>query len=296
MHTAQLPLSRGHAGGRRDGHGRPAPTSPGLTFGPLSLLSLALAAVIASPSGGSTQDLPPATGVVTGLVTGRDAGALAGAEVTVAGERLAAVTTREGVFRITGVPLGAVLLEFRFLGFRTASFALEIIAGATHTVDVELEIDPVALDPVEVRARSGLSPEMQGFYDRRERGAGHYFTREEISRMQSREVTDLLRRVPGVRVEPTSGPQGAGYTVRMNRATGIAGARQCPVLYFVNGSPFPLAREHGINNFVRPDEIAGMEVYTGTSRLPSRFHVSPRDARCGVIVIWIRSGERREGR
>jgi hypothetical protein len=296
MFTAQLSLSRGHAGGRGDRHGRSTPTPTTLTSRSLRLLGLTFAAVVALPWAVSGQEPAAATGAVAGTVKGQDAGALAGAEVKVAGARLGTVTARDGVFRITGIPQGAVVLEFRFVGYRSAAFTVEIVAGTTHMVDVELAIEPVDLDPLEVLARSRLSPEMQGFYDRRERGAGHYFTREDINRMQSRDVTDVLRRVPGVRVEPQSGTMGTNYVVRMQRVSGISGSRPCPVVYFVNGMVFPLSRDMGINQFVRTDEISGMEVYSGAARLPSRFHVSPRDARCGVIVIWTHSGEGAEVR
>jgi hypothetical protein len=292
MYAARPAFSWGHAGGRRDGHGRSPPTASLLTIRALPSFVLFVAAAAVLPLAAVAQGVPDATGAVTGIVTGDDAGALAGAEVTIAGKSMGTVTTGDGYFRITGVPHGAVVLEFRLMGYRSASFNLEIVGGTTQTLDVHLEIEPVGLEPLEVRARPALSPQLQRFYERRERGAGHYFTRDDINRMQSRQVTDLLRRVPGVRIEPQSGAMGTNYVVRMQRVSGISGGRPCPVLYFVNGMVFPLARDMGINQYIRPDEIAGMEVYSGASRLPSEFHVSPRDARCGVIVIWTRDGER----
>jgi hypothetical protein len=47
----------------------------------------------------------------------------------------------------------------------------------------------------------------------------------------------------------------------------------------------------GIDNFVRPDEIAGVEIYSG-SNLPPQFSGGQHSARCGVIVVWTHSGRR----
>ena len=59
--------------------------------------------------------------------------------------------------------------------------------------------------------------------------------------------------------------------------------------FYVNGAPFPLTHDVAINNYVSPDEVAAVEVYTGTSQIPAQFSSSQYNARCGVVVIWTRS-------
>lgn len=272
---------------------RPWCQRPGRRWVLRSLLWLPAVAAVPGGGPGHAAAQQPPTGVVTGTVTGEDAATLAGVEVTVVGLPLGTVTGPDGRFRIARILPGAAVLEVRMMGYRSAAFPIDVAAGVTLELALALEVSPVPLDPLEVRAQQRLSPEMRGFYERRERGAGHFFTREEIGRMQSRLVTDVLRRAPGVRVEPTSGTRGIGHVVRMRRATGIAGSRPCPVLYYVNGVPFPLDANLGIDQFVRPDEVAGIEVYSGPAQLPPRFHSSNQGARCGVIIIWTYQGERR---
>lgn len=257
--------------------------------------ALAVAAMILTPvmTAGQVQT---GTGTVTGTVTGVDAQLVAEAHVTVKGTRLGALTGGDGRFFIEGVPEGMALLEIRRMGYLIAAHPVEVIPDVIFTLDVELELDPVRLDQLEGYARRLLSPELTGFFERRGRGGGHYFTRDEIGRMNARLLTDVLRRVPGVRVEPLGGPMGTSQVVRMQRATGISGARSCPVQYFLNGVHFGVAPEIGINSYVRPDEVAAMEVYSGTSRLPPQFHTSQRNSRCGVIVIWTHAGDRRQPR
>jgi hypothetical protein len=59
--------------------------------------------------------------------------------------------------------------------------------------------------------------------------------------------------------------------------------------YYVNGSPFPLAGDISINHFIAPDDVAAMEVYTGSSQIPPEFNSSLYGSRCGVVAIWTRS-------
>lgn len=270
-------------------------TAAGGTFARGRSLALTVAAMLLTPVATAGQDRT-VTGTVAGTVTGVDAQLVAEAHVTVKGTRLGALTGGDGRFVIAGVPEGMALLEVRRMGYLVASHPVQVVPDVIFTLDVELELDPVKLDQLEGYARRLLSPELTGFFERRDRGGGHYFTRDEISRLNARLLTDVLRRVPGVRVEPFGGPMGTSQVVRMQRATGISGARECPVQYFLNGVHFSVAPDIGINSYVRPDEVAAMEVYSGTSRLPPQFHTSQRNSRCGVIVIWTHAGERSQRR
>jgi hypothetical protein len=263
------------------------PPLPGL------LLLAAALLVLSSPSPLAAQQSPDA-GAVTGTVTGQDADPVASANVRLTGSRLETMTGSDGGFTFLAVPAGPAVLEISLLGYHTATILIQIVPGGSITVDVDLEVDPLKLDALDGQALTRRTPELSGFYERRQRGRGHFFTRDEIRGMQSRLVTDVLRRVPGVRVEPLAGPMGTSYVVRMQRTSGVAGARGCPVQYYMNGVHFSVAQEIGINSYVRPDEIAGMEVYSGTSQLPPQFHASGRNARCGVIVIWTHAGERQQ--
>jgi hypothetical protein len=230
------------------------------------------------------------SGVVQGRVTGSGGAPLGNAQVVIVDAGLSTLSDAAGRFRLSGIPSGAQVLEIHFVGYQTGVHQVEIVGSEAVIVQVTMELQPVELEEVGVRGRAALPGHLQGFYDRRERGAGHFFTHEEIVRMQARAFTDVLRRVPGVDVRPASGRYGTAQSIQMGRATGIAGSRECPVLYFLNGQRFPVAPELGINHFVRPDEIAAVEVYAGSSRLPPQFHGSRHNARCGVVVIWTRTG------
>jgi hypothetical protein len=227
-------------------------------------------------------------GTVTGTVTAVNNMPVPEARVRVVGTDLATVTRLDGGFEVAEVPAGRHRLEVIMLGYAPTTMVIEIAAGVTQRVSLVLE--PLSLTPVTVTADAGFFPGMQGFEERRARGTGRYFTRKDIDMIQPRQVTDLLRRVPGMQVE--SGPgafSGGTTTARTGRNAGGSGAHACPMTYYMNGSPFPVANDVPINLFVAPDDVAAIEVYTGSSQIPPEFNSSLHNSSCGVVAIWTRS-------
>jgi hypothetical protein len=232
-----------------------------------------------------------ARGTLIGTVTDTGQVPIAGARITLTGTDGVALTEPNGRLRLARAVAGAQTLEVRRLGYKRVFLAVQVDGGTTREVRVTMLADPTALDPVEVTAQRAMSPQMRGFEERRARGAGFFFTREQIARMQPRVVTDVLRRVPGVQIQPVQGPYETSYVVRMSRATGGLGNRACPVLFFINGTPFPVTGEDAINAHISPDDIEAIEVYSGTSRIPPQLTSNMHNSRCGVIAIWTRDGK-----
>jgi carboxypeptidase family protein/TonB-dependent receptor-like protein len=227
-------------------------------------------------------------GTVLGTVTATNDGApLPFAQVSVMGTKITAFTASDGGFVITEVPAGTRVLQFRLAGFKGIMMAVNVTSGDTAVVRVALAIAAIPLAPVQVTGSAAPRlPAMRGFEERRAHAQGHYLNREEIVRMQARRFTDLLRRIPGVQLQRVSGPYEQGEAVRMSRTIGVTGARACPVLYYVNGTPFPVTGDVPIDHFIAPEEVAALEVYSGMSQIPSEFNSASHNARCGVIVIW----------
>ncbi len=236
------------------------------------------------------QDPTPRGAFLGGQVTSNGEAPIVAAHVKVLDTDREALTDGDGRFRISGIPAGEWVVQITSVGHQPVRVTLTFVHGEPRTLSVGLLPDPVKLEGIEASARAALPAELQEFYLRRDQGNGHFFTREEILRTRPAQVTDVIRRVPGVSVVSSLGPFGETQEVRMGRATGTAGQNACRTAYVVNGAPFPLGRDMGINAYIRPEEIAGMEVYTGASRVPARFNQSSTSARCGVVVIWLFAG------
>ena len=247
------------------------------------LLATGFAGFLLQPVGALAQDV----GVITGMVAGINASPLARARVGVTGTNIVASTDATGNFRIFGVPIGVQTIEVRMLGYTPLALPVEVMAGESFHVTLEMSREPSILPMVEIKADSLVNPQLQGFRDRKARGLGTFFDRQDIVAMQPRLMTDVLRRVAGLQLQTAGESYGGGNIVQMGRNTG---PRICPVEFFVNGSPFPLARDGGINHFVPPEEVVGVEVYNGASQIPPQFNSGLYNTRCGVIVIWTRSG------
>jgi hypothetical protein len=245
------------------------------------------APLLALPAAAAAQQ--PA-GVIVGLVTDGGGSPLFNAQVLVAGTPIHTLSQADGGFQLFGVPVGSQVLEVHFVGYQPFELFLELEPDQMVRVNLALELNPVKLDQVEANALRAMPAAIQGFYQRRSRAAGHFFTREQIGAMHPRAFTDILRRVPGANVRNVTGPQGGSQVVNMGRSTGASGSRSCDAVYFVNGMPFPVASDIGINAYIRPQDIEALEVYSGASRIPSEFNTGMKSSRCGVVVIWTRSG------
>jgi TonB family protein len=227
------------------------------------------------------QDTRPATGTVNGKVLDQSGRAVAGAELTIPGSSLRVETDETGEFRLKNVPAGDLQVRIRRLGFKPDTSIINVLAGQTAPLMIALVPLPILLNPVTILGKH-YTGRLASFYQRRDRGMGHYYTREEIEKRNPANTTDLLRTVPGIRLQPL----GFGrQTLRFR------GAR-CPPLVWIDGSPLG-AGEFDIDN-VPSRSIEAMEVYTGIAALPSEFTAGPTTTTsCGTIVIWSRQGEPR---
>lgn len=244
-----------------------------------AFLTLTLVAVHATML--AAQDARPATGTINGRVLDRSGRAVAGAELTIPGSSFRVETDDSGEFRLKNVPAGELQVRVRRLGFKPDTSMISVLAGQAVPFLVSLQPLPLLLNPVTILGKH-YTGRLASFYQRRDRGMGHYYTREEIEKRNPANTTDLLRTVPGIRLQPL----GFGrQTLRFR------GAR-CPPLVWIDGSPLG-AGEFDIDN-VPARSIEAMEIYTGIAALPSEFTAGPTTTTsCGTIVIWSRQGEPR---
>jgi hypothetical protein len=116
------------------------------------------AAVTPTPAPTQPATLVPAVATVRGAV--RDAGGrpLAGAQISVRGTTLSAVTDASGGFEIRGVPEGAVVLQASATGYTATSREVRAVAGSTVTTELNLRAPPTSAEPDRELAAGGWAP------------------------------------------------------------------------------------------------------------------------------------------
>jgi protocatechuate 3,4-dioxygenase beta subunit len=215
---------------------------------------------------------------LTGRVINAAGAPVANARVDIQGTGAATLSRQDGSFGFSDLPSGTQSLIVRQLGFEPVETAVELSARAPKTVTVTMSKPARVLETVAVTAeasKAGL--DQVGFNRRQKNGFGYFMDTEAIEQRQATRMTDLFRTIPSLRVVPS----GMDYVVESGRdATGGC------VRYVVDGSPYQALFAGDIDRLMPPQDVAAVEVYTGSSA-PAEFQ-APGNSSCTVIVMWSR--------
>jgi hypothetical protein len=195
-----------------------------------------------------------------------------------------AESDERGQFRFARVPAGPAWLIVRRIGYRPDS--ARIAAAPADSVPIRMTLERIAVElaAVQVRGRRDITGPMAGFYQRMDVGPGHFFTHADIERRAPRKLTDLLRSVPGIKIERS------GFTEQVR----IRGSK-CEPLVWLDGLALH-SPELDLDGF-DPRSFDGIEIYGGAASVPLQFQGTTRmNASCGTIVLWSRQGEPLERR
>ena len=179
----------------------------------------------------------------------------------------------------------------RAIGYRPYFANANIVEGKTSGLVVELKSLVQRLDPVRVEALPGFGGALPDFERRRASGGGFYLTEAEIDRAAPIAVSDLLRRLPVLRVADSLGvPQ--AYSTRGLKLVPLGGTMvvaPCPMRVALDGQLLPAGTSLDL---LPPAAVGGIEVYAGSATIPVEIAAGARDVSCGLIVIWSRRGRR----
>ncbi|HEU4993576.1 MAG TPA: carboxypeptidase-like regulatory domain-containing protein [Gemmatimonadaceae bacterium] len=225
---------------------------------------------------------------------------IADAEILIPGMGLTVRTNVSGEYVVTGIPAGEHAVSVRHVGVVGQTIKISFTNNETIERDFVLTSLPLVLDTV---ATVGLvsSARMREFEERRRIGIGHFITQDDLARQHGRLLADVLRRVPGLVIQPGTGSEqwvansrGQSTIVlnrtpdRFARARGAKAA--CYADIYVDGTLVYGGRKDeplfDINQLIVQD-IAGIEYYAGAAQLPARFQRT--GATCGALLVWTRA-------
>jgi len=178
------------------------------------------------------------------------------------------------------------------LGYYAAvSTAIDVDERQDVAVAIRLAPAPVEVDSLTVGVEPRVaSLDQVGFYGRKAAGVGHFMTRLDIEKMLGvHTLADVVREVPGVQL---SRNQFGRESVLLRDAMGLP----CSPVLLLDG----MAINPPWEKVLDPHEVDGIEVYSRPTQIPLRFAslIPPptrggAESRCGVVVAWSRSGNRR---
>ena len=219
---------------------------------------------------------------VVGTVVDLTSGAvIANADVINLGVGRKVVSDSLGRYLFTDLPAGIVRFLVRARGFPTTAVTVALAPGESMSRVIELDSTVAgrasvqSLPAATVVAPTPTPPRYADFERRRLTGRGQYLVRADIERGGFSSLQDATRVLRGVNLDCGGGNF---CSIRMARAP-----MRCSPEYIVDER---VDNQFGPSTAIR--DIEAVEVYTGPSDVPGEF--AGRNAGCGVIVIWTRSG------
>ena len=207
------------------------------------------------------------------------------AAVSLVGRPAAATTNRRGRFILSGIPVGLHQLEVRHIGYAPLTHRISVARGMTTDVEVGLVADPVELEPLVATAIRVRRLETKGFYERKYWGAlvsgGTFFTAEDIERRNPRLISQMIADESGIRLDCGLRVESCKLVNTRRSSTSLG---PCVMSTYLDGVWVNRNPRDTIDMFVRPVEIAGVEVYKGAASLPAEY--AGMASGCGVVVIW----------
>ena len=190
--------------------------------------------------------LAQSTGQIAGVVTSTAGGQpLPGAQVTVQGTTLRAITSESGRFTIANVAEGSRVVRVTFIGYAPQERTVTVTGGAVTTVDFSLDAQATRLSEIVV---VGYGTQRRDEVT----GAVEVITSEDFIAGPARNASSLIAgKVPGLAITSPSGSPTAGTEISLRGITTIRGDRSPHVI--VDGVPGSLST-------VAPEDIESITV------------------------------------
>jgi hypothetical protein len=218
-----------------------------------------------------------------------------------------AVTDTAGAFVLRPRRSGSFVINVSHPSYVSRdSMALKIKPGLAFQVEVRMGRRAIPLEPLIVKTTT--TARLAGFHERaRSSGSfGKFVTRADIDRRPgTRRATDLLEELEGVEIVAVAPAGGSNLaplpasgtsnetTLRTRMIRMGSNTASCEPAIFVDGVRVKQFTDSGIDDFLTPDMIEGVEVYPRSAGAPSEFVASNS---CGVVAFWTRAPTEESGK
>ena len=158
---------------------------------------------------GETESEFMNTGEVTGRITDASTGEyLPGATVFIKSTSIGTSTDIYGSFRLRNVPTGIQTIVVSYLGFETQETNIEIERGETYSFSTTLQESFVTMGEVVI---TGIMRGQSRAFNQQKEGENvrNIVSSEQIERFPDNNVTEAVKRIPGVSTEPLRGESAA---------------------------------------------------------------------------------------
>ncbi len=236
------------------------------------------------PGGSATKAVAVGAGLKTGRaalsgrVTDQTGKPLQGVNMSVEGAASTTNTNADGTYSLRGLPAGTQALVVRHVGYAMQDVTVDLSNVTEHRADVKMMPAPPMLAAVTVEGKRDKGLRDVGFSTRSKAGLGQYLTEDQIAQRQPMQMTDLFTQMRGIRMDYSS-----GYPMITDSRDAGGGC----VSYVIDGVPQQMPDPQDFNDFIHPDEVSAVEVYTA-AEAPAQFQTGGNSS-CVVIVIWTKT-------
>ncbi len=214
------------------------------------------------------------TARLTGRVLSASGRALSGARVQLEGSTRMAQTRASGEFVLDSLPPGTQTVSVRLLGYAPVEEAVDLVSAEPRSVTIRMSDFVPTLETVRVTASRERALDAVGYAHRKRSGMGHFLEGDQIN-PASRFLSDVVRTVPGIRVQSASDGR--------QMITSTRSPNGC-VQIWIDGTMWQQLEPGDVDDYVKPHELAAIEVYS-PSTTPAEYS-GARGGSCTTIIGW----------
>ncbi len=152
-------------------------------------------------------------GIIKGIITdAQENSTLPGATILVEGTSIGTVTDIDGSYLLSGIPVGAQIIEISFLGFESKSVAVNIIAGEVSVIDAKLGTAAILGEEVIVTSQA-LGQAKAINQQLNSESIANIVSADRIQELPDVNAAEAIARLPGVAIQ-RSGGEGQKVVIR----------------------------------------------------------------------------------